>query len=62
MRVSEQTGFQLRAWKEAKTTVGGGDTGDTDGEDSGDSSTISVMNPSGLAQTGQIYYLLWRQI
>ena len=52
---------QLRAWKEAKTTVGGGDTGDTD-EDSGDSPTISVMNPSGLHRLGQIYYLLWRQI
>ena len=52
-KVSEQTGFQVRAWKEAKATGGDdGDTGDTDGGDSGDSITSSVMNPSGLAQTG----------
>ena len=50
--ISEQTGFQLRAWKEAKTTGGGDDAGGNDGGDSGDSSTSSVMNPSGLAQTG----------
>ena len=51
--ISEQTGFQLRAWKEAKTTGGGGeDAGGPDGGDSGDNSTSSVMNPSGLAQTG----------
>jgi hypothetical protein len=52
-RVSDQTGFQIRAWKEAKATGGDdGDTGGTDNGDSGDSSTNSVMNPSGLAQTG----------
>jgi hypothetical protein len=52
-RVSEQTGFQIRAWKEAKATGGDdGETGGTDNGDSGDSSTNSVMNPSGLAQTG----------